>query len=96
MQGADEVSEGPRVGALSVGAGPAGTAAPEPQLLSPDGSPAMILSEYFNWEAAHLMLQILPQRRDIRAPSKEEPTSMIMILVNWLGSVHGDFVWRII
>jgi hypothetical protein len=24
----------------------------------------MILSEYFNWEAAHLMLQILPQRRE--------------------------------
>ena len=49
-------------------------------------------------EKEHETLQgmAIPRGEDIWSPPKEELGDMIMILVNWLGSVHGDFVWRII
>ena len=31
------------------------------------------------------------QQQNIWSPPKKEPPVMIMILVNWLSSVHGDF-----
>ena len=46
--------------------GRASTSAPEgtPHVMDLEGSPVVVLSECFNWEAAHLLLQVLPQRRD--------------------------------
>ena len=42
----------------------------------------------------HGHIQYVPT--PIRGPPKNEPPLMITILVNWLGSVHGVFLWIIV